>query len=141
MKTDHMPVTTPQAPAAIGPYVQGLRAGSLLFVSGQIGLDTATGELVKGGIKPETERVLKSLCAIVAAAGGRPSDIVKTTVFLADIADFAAMNEVYKSVFGAAPPARSTVGVAALPRGARVEMDAIAALPERNASSPIPLER
>ncbi|MCI0342725.1 MAG: RidA family protein [Planctomycetales bacterium] len=131
MKTDHLPISTPQAPGAIGPYVQGLRAGSLLFVSGQIGLDPATGELVKGGIKAETERVLKSLCAIVAAAGGRPTDIVKTTVYLAHIGDFAAMNEVYKSVLGAAPPARSTVGAAALPRGARVEIEAVAALPER----------
>jgi len=122
------PLSTPGAPRAIGPYSQGVRAGGFLFTAGQVGFDPASGELVDGGIVEQTGRVLENLRAILDAAGSSFSQVVKTTVFLVDMADFAAMNEVYASVFGEHRPARSTVAVAALPRGARVEIEAIAAL-------------
>jgi 2-iminobutanoate/2-iminopropanoate deaminase len=121
--------STPHAPRAIGPYSQAARAGGLLFTAGQVGFDPATGELVDGGISEQTERVLKNIRAILAAERLDLSSVVKTTVFLVDMADFTAMNAVYAAEFGDHRPARSTVAVAALPRGARVEIDAVAVLP------------
>lgn len=119
-------IATDAAPAAIGPYSQAIRAGKLVFCSGQVGLDPQTGELVKGGIEAETRRALQNLAAVLDAAGVGPADVVKATVFLADMQDFAALNEVYGSFFPDPPPARSTFAVAALPKGARVEIEAIA---------------
>ncbi|MDQ3137730.1 MAG: RidA family protein [Gemmatimonadota bacterium] len=119
-------VSTADAPRAIGPYSQAARVGSLLFTAGQVGFDPATGELVDGGIGEQTERVLQNLQAILRAGGLDLGNVVKTTVFLVDMADFAAMNTVYARAFGEHRPARSTVAVAALPRGARVEIEAIA---------------
>jgi len=121
-------VSTEGAPTAIGPYVQARVEGNLVYCSGQIALDPASGTLVGGGIVAETERVLDNLTAVLRAAGGGLSDVVKTTVFLVDMADFAAMNEVYAARFSTPHPARSTVAVAALPRGARVEIEAVALL-------------
>ena len=121
------PVATAAAPAAIGPYSQGIVAGNLLFVSGQLPIDPATGNFAEGGIKALTTQSLKNLFAIVAEAGFEPSDIVKTTVFLADMADFAEMNEVYSQFFAAPFPARSAVAVKTLPKGARAEIECIAA--------------
>jgi 2-iminobutanoate/2-iminopropanoate deaminase len=121
-------VSTPGAPRAIGPYSQGIRAGGFLFTAGQVGFDPASGELVDGGISEQTERVLQNIRSILESAGANLSQVVKTTVFLVDMADFAAMNEVYARAFGDHRPARSTVAVAGLPRGARVEIEAVAAL-------------
>jgi 2-iminobutanoate/2-iminopropanoate deaminase len=121
-------VSTEGAPTAIGPYVQARVEGNLVYCSGQIALDPTSGSLVEGGVVAETERVLDNLTAVLRAAGGGLSDVVKTTVFLVDMADFAAMNEVYAARFSAPHPARSTVAVAALPRGARVEIEALAIL-------------
>jgi 2-iminobutanoate/2-iminopropanoate deaminase len=120
-------VATPNAPRAIGPYSQATRAGGLLFTAGQVGFDPTTGELVDGGIAEQTERVLLNIRAILQASGLDMANVVKTTVFLVDMADFAAMNTAYAGAFGDHRPARSTVAVAALPRGARVEIEAIAA--------------
>lgn len=120
------PVSTAGAPQAIGPYSQAIRANGLLFTAGQVALDPATGELVAGGIAEQTARALENLRAVLAAAGSDFSRVVKTTVFLIDMADFSAMNEVYGRAFGGHRPARSTVAVAALPRGARVEIEIIA---------------
>ena len=118
-------IQTPNAPAAIGPYAQG-RTGPLtgrwLVTSGQVGLDPATGALVPGGVGPETERALQNLEAVLAAGNARLEDVVKTTVFLADMADFAAMNEIYSRFFPGLP-ARSTVAVRGLPKDARVEIE------------------
>jgi 2-iminobutanoate/2-iminopropanoate deaminase len=119
-------VATPGAPAAIGPYSQAIRAGDLIFVSGQIPLDPATGTMVTGGIQAETHRVLQNVAAILDAADSSLNRVVKSTVFLTDLADFAAMNDVYRGYFPDPAPARSTVQVAALPRGARVEIEVIA---------------
>jgi 2-iminobutanoate/2-iminopropanoate deaminase len=119
-------VTTPLAPAAIGPYAQAVRAGGLVFVSGQIPADPATGALVEGGVREQTERVLRSLGAVLDAAGSGLDLVVKTTVFLTDLGRFAEMNEVYGRFFPKDPPARATVQVAALPRGAAVEIEAVA---------------
>jgi 2-iminobutanoate/2-iminopropanoate deaminase len=121
-------VSTPSAPAAIGPYSQGIKAGNLLFVSGQIPIDPATGVVVDGDISTQTRRVFQNLKAILAAAGTSFDAVVRTTVYLSDINDFAAMNEVYGTFFSAPAPARSTVQVARLPRDARVEIDLIATL-------------
>jgi 2-iminobutanoate/2-iminopropanoate deaminase len=127
-------ISTPDAPKAIGPYSQATRvspgaAGSrLLFLSGQIPLDPRTGELVKGTIEEETRRVMENLKAVLAAGGAGFQHVVRTTIFLADLSDFAKVNEVYGGYFPADPPARATVQVAALPKGARVEIDAIAAI-------------
>ena len=121
-------VSTPGAPRAIGPYSQGIVAGGFLFTAGQVGFDPATGELVDEGIGEQTGRVLENLRAILRASGLELASVVKTTVFLVDMADFAAMNEEYARAFGDHRPARSTVAVAALPRGARVEIEAIAIL-------------
>ncbi len=114
------------APAAIGPYSQAIRAGDLLFVSGQIPLDPATGQIVSGDVAAQTERVILNLRAILEAAGSSFAGVVKTTVYLTDLAQFADVNEVYARFFEPPFPARATVQVAALPRGAQVEIDAIA---------------
>ena len=119
VKTDH-------APGAIGPYSQAVSANGFVFTSGQIPIDPATGEFVSGGIAEQTQQVLKNLSAVLEAAGSSLQQVVKTTVFLADMQDFTAMNEVYASFFGAEPPARSTVQAARLPRDARVEIDVVA---------------
>lgn len=119
-------ISTDRAPRAIGPYSQAIVAGDLLFLSGQIPLDPATGELVSGGIEIQTRRVMQNLAAVLQAAGSSFAEVVRTTIFLADLGDFAAVNAVYAEFFPGTPPARSTVQVAALPRGARVEIDAIA---------------
>ena len=115
-------VSTPGAPRAIGPYSQGIKANGFLFTAGQVGFDPESGELVDGGIAEQTLRVLQNLRAILRAGGSDLSAVVKTTVFLVDMADFALMNEVYAEIFGDHRPARSTVAVASLPRGARVEI-------------------
>jgi 2-iminobutanoate/2-iminopropanoate deaminase len=120
-------IATAHAPSANGPYSQGVRAGGLVFVSGQIPIDPATGEIVSGGIAAQTERVLRNLRAVLEASGASLTDVVKTTVYLTNLADFAVVNEIYGRSFGAPFPARATVQVAALPRGALVEIDAIAA--------------
>ena len=120
-------VTSSQAPKPIGPYSQGVIAGGLLFVSGQIPLDPATGEFVPGDIEAQTEQVLKNVLAILREAKMGPENVVKSTVYLADLADFARMNEVYGRYLGKEPPARSTIQAAGLPKGARVEIDVIAA--------------
>jgi 2-iminobutanoate/2-iminopropanoate deaminase len=119
-------VSTSGAPKAIGPYSQGVRANGFLFTAGQVALDPKTGELVTGGIAEQTARALENVRAILAAAKTDFSQVVKTTVFLVDMADFTAMNEVYARAFGDHRPARSTVAVAALPRGARVEIEVTA---------------
>jgi 2-iminobutanoate/2-iminopropanoate deaminase len=119
-------VSTGGAPAAIGPYSQGIAVDGFVFCSGQIGLDPSTGELVAGGVEAEAERALRNLVAVLDAAGVSVADIVKTTVFLADIGDFAAVNAVYARHMPDPPPARSTFAVGALPKGARVEVEAIA---------------
>ncbi len=121
-------VSTAGAPKAIGPYSQAVRANGFLFTAGQVALDPDKGELVGGGIREQTTRALDNLRAILTAAGSDFSHVVKTTVFLVDMADFTAMNEIYARSFGEHRPARSTVAVAALPRGARVEIEVIAAV-------------
>ncbi len=120
------PVSSAAAPAAIGPYSPAVQAGPFLFISGQIPIDPVTGALVGGGIAAETRRVLENVRALVEAGGLTMADIVRTTVYLADLTDFAAMNAVYGEFFPAPSPARSTVQVARLPRDVRVEIDAIA---------------
>jgi 2-iminobutanoate/2-iminopropanoate deaminase len=122
-------VRTVHAPAAIGPYSQAIVAGGFLFASGQVALDPATGQLVPGDVGAQTERALRNLQGVLEKAGCSLSDVVRTTVYLRDMADFAAMNAVYARFFTGAPPARSTVAVAGLPRDARVEIDAIARAP------------
>ncbi len=119
-------ISAPEAPKAIGPYSQAIAVGEWIFCSGQIPLDPETGELVGGDVAAQTERVMQNLKAVLEAAGATFDQVVKTTIFLVDLADFARMNEVYGKRFQAAAPARSTVQVAALPRGARVEIDCIA---------------
>ena len=116
------------APAAVGPYVHAVRVGDLLFTSGQVGLDPATGKLVPGGIEAETKRALDNLAAILSAAGTGFDRVVKASVFLIDMDDFAAMNGVYASMFGDTRPARTTVAVSRLPVGARVEIDVVASV-------------
>ena len=119
-------IRTDRAPAAIGPYSQAVVAHGFLFTAGQIALDPATGEIVEGDVTAQTQRVLTNLEAILAAAGATWADVVKTTVFLQDMADFPRVNEVYARAIGEARPARSTVQVAGLPRNVLVEIDAIA---------------
>jgi 2-iminobutanoate/2-iminopropanoate deaminase len=119
-------IRTSRAPAAIGPYEQAIRANGLVFTAGQIAIDPATGELVAGGVAAQTRRVMENLKAVLEAAGSSPEKTIKATVFLRDMADFAAMNEIYALYLGAAKPARSTVAVSDLPRGALVEIDLIA---------------
>jgi endoribonuclease L-PSP, putative len=119
-------VQTESAPAAIGPYSQAIRANGFVYVSGQIPIDPQTGEFVAGGVREQTEQVLKNLSAVLRAAGSGLEQVVKTTVFLADMKEFAAMNEVYSKFFAGEPPARATVAAAGLPRDARVEIEAVA---------------
>jgi len=119
-------VSTSKAPAAIGPYSQSIKAGGFLFVSGQIPLVPETGELVLGDIKTQAERVLENISAILAAAGTSFDQVVKTTIFLTDMGNFSAVNEVYAKYFPANPPARACVAVAQLPRGVAVEIEAVA---------------
>ncbi|MBZ5669998.1 MAG: RidA family protein [Acidobacteriia bacterium] len=119
-------ISTAQAPAAIGPYSQAIRSGNLIFVSGQIPLDPATGQLVEGDAGVQTERVLRNLAAILEAAGASLAQVLKTTVYLKDLGDFGRMNEVYARFFGDRPPARATVEVARLPRDVSVEIELIA---------------
>jgi len=122
------PVSTPQAPAAIGPYSQAIRAGDFLFASGQIPLDPVTGQVVGGGVVEQTHQVLKNIGAVLAASGASYAHVVKTTVYLQDMGDFAAVNDVYGGYFAAPAPARATIQAAALPRGVRVEIDVVAYL-------------
>jgi 2-iminobutanoate/2-iminopropanoate deaminase len=122
-------ISSPAAPAAIGPYSQAIEANGLVFLSGQIPLDPATGQLVEGDATAQTERIMQNLEAVLAAAGCTFADVVRTGVFLVDLADFARMNEVYSKRFASQPPARSTIQVAALPRGARVEIEMTAVKP------------
>jgi len=122
-------VSTAGAPAAIGPYSQGIEVDGFVFCSGQVGLDPATGELVSGGVEAQAERALRNLSAVLDAAGLTMADVARTTLFLADIGDFAAVNAVYARHMPDPPPARSTFAVGALPRGALVEVDAIARRP------------
>ncbi len=119
-------VQTEKAPAAIGPYSQAVKAGGLVFLSGQVALDPASGQVVAGDVRAQTERVLKNLQAVLAAAGSSLAAVVKATVFLADMNDFAAMNEVYGRFFSGDPPARATVQAARLPKDVQVEIDLIA---------------
>jgi 2-iminobutanoate/2-iminopropanoate deaminase len=126
MPTEIRSIATDRAPKAIGPYSQAIVAGELVFCAGQGAIDPATGENRRGDVAAETERTLDNLAAVLLAAGSDLAHVVKTTVFLVDMADFAAMNEVYAKRFGEHRPARSTVGVAALPRGFRVEIECVA---------------
>ena len=119
-------ISTTSAPAAIGPYSQGIALDDLIFCSGQVGLDPASGVLVEGGVEAQAERALQNLAAVLDASGCTFADVVKTTVFLADIDDFAAVNAVYARFMPDPPPARSTFAVGALPKGARIEIEAIA---------------
>ena len=119
-------ISTEKAPGAIGPYSQPIKAGNMIFCSGQIPIDVATGEFVSEGVAEQTEQVLKNLAAVLDAAGATLNNVVKTSVFLADMNDFAAMNEVYGRYFSENKPARATVQAARLPRDARVEIECIA---------------
>jgi 2-iminobutanoate/2-iminopropanoate deaminase len=119
-------IQTDRAPAAIGPYSQAVKTNGLIFASGQIPIDPKSGQFVEGGIKEQTKQVLKNLSAVLEAAGSSLNRVVKTTVFLADMQEFGAMNEVYGEFFKEEPPARATVEAARLPRDARVEIEAIA---------------
>jgi 2-iminobutanoate/2-iminopropanoate deaminase len=119
-------ISSPDAPKAIGPYSPAIRAGQLLFVSGQVPIDPATGDLIHGDVQAQTRRVLDNIGALLKAGELSFADVVRTTVFLADMSDFAAMNEVYATYFPAPPPARATMQVARLPKDARLEIDVIA---------------
>ena len=119
-------VRTEHAPAAIGPYSQATIVGDLVFTAGQVALNPASGTVIEGGVEAQTARVLENLTAVLQAAGSSLSQVVKTTVFLTDMADFPAMNEVYAEAFGDHKPARATVAVAGLPLGVRVEIEAVA---------------
>ena len=120
-------VSTPQAPQPIGPYSQGVISSGFLFCSGQIAIDPGTGEMVEGDVAAQTERVLQNLIAVLREAKMGPENVVKTTVYLTDMADFPSMNEVYGRYLGEKPPARTTIAVAGLPRGVQVEIDVVAA--------------
>jgi 2-iminobutanoate/2-iminopropanoate deaminase len=123
-------IQTDNAPAAIGPYSQAIKAGGFVFLSGQIPTNPQTGEFVAGGIAEQTEQVFKNLKAVLEAAGSSLDQVVKTTVFLADMKEFSEMNEVYAKFFSGPPPARATVAAAGLPRGARVEIEVVALVGE-----------
>ena len=123
---DRTVISTPNAPQALGPYAQAIRAGGLVFVSGQLAVEPATGQLIEGDIGAMTRRIFANLNAVLEAAGSSLAKVVKVTVFLADMDDFQAMNSVYAEFFPASPPARSTVQVARLPREARIEVEALA---------------
>ncbi|MGP0051323.1 MAG: Rid family detoxifying hydrolase [Solirubrobacteraceae bacterium] len=130
MPVTREPVTAADAPAAIGPYVHAIRTGGLLFCSGQIPLDPRTGDLVGARPADQAGRCLENLAAVCHAAGATLGDAVKVTIYLTDMSAFSAVNDVYASFFEASPPARVAIGVAALPRGAQVEMDAVVAIPD-----------
>jgi 2-iminobutanoate/2-iminopropanoate deaminase len=130
-------ISTSEAPAALGPYSQAVRVGSTIYCAGQIPLDPKTGQIVTGGIEVQTRRVMDNVTAILKAEGLTCENIVKTTIFLADLGDFQTVNEVYGSYFKQAPPARSTVQVAALPKGARVEIEAIAIAGDGSSSTEV----
>lgn len=121
-------IKSASAPAALGPYSQAIRKGDTLYLSGQIGLVPATGELISADVREQTAQALANMKAVLAEAGATPTDVCKVTVFITDMADFQAVNEVYARTFTADPPARSCVAVAALPKGARVEVEATAVL-------------
>jgi 2-iminobutanoate/2-iminopropanoate deaminase len=123
---DATAILTADAPAPVGPYSQAIRVEGFIFCSGQVGLDPKSGKIVEGGVAEQTRQVLDNLAAVLSGAGRTLADIVKTTIFLVDIADFATVNAIYAERMGTPPPARSTIGVAALPLGARVEIEAIA---------------
>jgi len=125
----HEPIATKDAPAAIGPYSQGVRAGNLVFLSGQVPLDPATGQLVSGDIATQTRRAMDNLGAVLRAAGCGFGDVVRTTIYLVDLASFTAVNEAYATYFSPPYPARATVQVSALPRGAAIEIDMVAVKP------------
>lgn len=129
MSTDRRAVNSPNAPAAIGPYVHAVATGGLLFVSGQIPLDAETGELVGSTPAEHAEQALKNLQAVVEAAGATLADVVRTTVYMTDLGAFAEVNEVYARFFPENPPARAAIGITALPKASLVEVDAIVALP------------
>ena len=122
-------INAPDAPAAVGPYAHAIRAGDLLFCSGQIPLDPRTGDMVEGSVADQTGRCLENLAAVCNAAGATLGDAIRLTVYTTDMASFTAINEVYESFFESDPPARVAIGVAALPRGAKVEIDAVVAIP------------
>jgi 2-iminobutanoate/2-iminopropanoate deaminase len=124
--TTRKAVSSNEAPAAIGPYSQAIEAAGMVFLSGQIPLDPVSGEIVRGGIEAETERVLQNIAGVLKAAGCGFDNVVRTTIFLTDLANFAAVNAIYTKYFTGTPPARVTIQVSALPRGAQVEIDAIA---------------
>ncbi len=130
MSANREPVTAPNAPEAVGPYVHAVRAGGLLFCSGQIPLDPRTGDIVDGDAADQAGRCLENLAAVCQAAGVSLGDAVKLTIYMTDMSAFAAVNEVYSSFFESDPPARVAVGVTALPRGSKVEIDAVVALPD-----------
>ena len=130
MPASREPINAPDAPAPIGPYAQAVRAGNLLFCSGQIPLDPRTGELVAGTVADQTGRCLENLAAVCHAADATLGDAVRLTVYTTDMAAFSAINEVYESFFESDPPARVAIGVEALPRGAKVEIDAVVAIPD-----------
>jgi 2-iminobutanoate/2-iminopropanoate deaminase len=121
-------IATDKAPAAIGPYSQAIQAGSLLFCSGQIPLDPLTGEIVAGGIREQAEQVMNNIAAVLSAAGVSFEDVIKTTIYLVDMKDFAVVNEVYGSCFPGHKPARSTVAVQGLPRGVQLEIEIVASV-------------
>lgn len=123
-------ISTDRAPAAVGPYSQAVKVGDFIYTAGQIPLEPQSGSLVEGGIEAQTRQVMQNLAAVLQAAGSSLTQVVKTTIFVTDIKDFAAVNQVYGSFFVDRPPARSTVQVAALPLGARVEIEAVAILAE-----------
>lgn len=129
MPVEREAISAPEAPAAVGPYVHAVRAGGLLFCSGQIPLDPRTGDLVGATAADQVGRCLENLAAVCNAAGATLGDAVRLSVYLTDMGSFSAVNEVYESFFESDPPARVTIGVAALPRGAKVEVDAVVALP------------
>jgi 2-iminobutanoate/2-iminopropanoate deaminase len=128
MSTDRQPIIADDAPAAVGPYSHAVRSGGFLFLSGQTPLDPATGKLVEGGVGDQTRRCLENLQAVCAAAGASLGDAVRCGIYVTDMGTFAEVNEAYATFFTDEPPARSTIGVAALPVGAQVEIDAIVAL-------------
>lgn len=128
--TERQVVATQEAPEAIGPYSQAIRVEGLLFTSGQVPLDPASGALIEGGIREQTAQVMRNLEAVLRAAGCSFEDVIKTTCFLTDLSEFAQFNEVYGGYFQSEPPARSTVQVGALPRGASVEVEMVARLPQ-----------
>src|ERR1700736_2719822 len=128
-------ISTSDAPAALGPYSQAIRVGSTIYCSGQIPLDPKSGQIVSGGIDAQTRRVLENITAVLKAEGLTFENIVKTTIFLVDLGDFQTVNEIYGSYFNQAPPERSTVQVAALPKGARVEIEVIAVVGNGSSSS------